>query len=179
MRNMPKRVWIPFVVILTILIGGRYFLMNLGHTPAPVTRANGHLRSLMTALEDMHRDSVEAKDDGREFPYSSPFQSDGFRLGPVDEIFPALVESTSYINGMPMDTLADPPQSYLAAASGETVILISVGKNGVLDIGEEELANILRNSDTNSGALDPFRYSPTNGAESEGDLFRVGGLRIR
>ncbi|MCB9784329.1 MAG: hypothetical protein H6751_15305 [Candidatus Omnitrophica bacterium] len=134
---------------------------------------NGELRILATALHDLQRDFEDAKAEGRQFEYKSPFQNDHFRFGPVEKLFPALVESSSYIAEIPLDTLAWPDQPYLAAASGGIVILMSVGRNGKLDITESELETSLRSVADLDAVIEGCRYMPTNGAKSKGDIFRI------
>lgn len=171
---MPRQVWISSVVIVVALVLLRYALMNFEDTDPTSGRVRSDLRSLMAGLVDLQTEYEIGVREGRTFSYQPPFWNEGFKFGPLGEMYPVLLESMEYPSEPPKDRFSNASDDYLVAASGPVVILMSVGPNGVLDISQNALRGLMETeSDRLDGRIHPFMYSATNGVQSTGDIFRI------
>lgn len=132
-----------------------------------MTKVNGELRSIAIAIFDA---------DSRTNVAAVPLVfSNTFVYGSVDEVFPDLemVTSTPRIDDLLKDDYHPSNDFYRAAAWKSTFVLMSVGPDGILNVTEDQVEEAIDQGKISESARLLWSYSPTNGSDSSGDVFRV------
>lgn len=159
-------VWIAVLFIAGLL--ALIFLPNhLEHPITPTTKVNGELRSIATSVFDLHS---TVRDVTTETPYWPEFA-----FGPVTEVFPDLHKVIDPVrwDDVVRDDYHPTNQPYRAAAWKEAFVLIGVGPDEVLNVTEDQIRQGIEDGSIALSARLDWAYSPTNGLDSTGDIFRV------
>jgi len=98
-----------------------------------------------------------------------------FQFERVDELWPDLFSIVVDPDTKPTDPFDPERKPYLAATQGNTIVLMGVGPNAVLDVAPTELEEALDEGTWAGLVTGAWRYSPTNGSKSRGDIFFLGG----
>jgi len=165
-------------VALVCVIGGFIFYPNELVNPirVPVTRANGEMRALATAVFDYHALVLNSNPEvAQSKGMADPLGEVEFRFGRANEIWPELFEfvGNEDLESWPDDPFDPEGGTYRAAILGATFILISLAEDGVLNTMPEVIEKALRSRTAAKDARILWAYSPTNGSGSSGDLLRV------
>lgn len=161
--------------LLLGLVAGVYLLPDstFEHPISNTTRPNGELRSIATAIFDLHEISRATPIPGATSTttFESPFASETFKYGTVIQVWPQLIESGA-MSSLPTDAMSPEGRPYEAAALGDSFLLLSRGPNGVFDVTPPEIEYAIKHKTIDGKALYVWPYSPTNGSDSRGDILR-------
>ncbi|MCB9770363.1 MAG: hypothetical protein H6751_15585 [Candidatus Omnitrophica bacterium] len=166
----------PFSVLMMVVLFGvgaffAYIIFKPNYLENPInvrmTKVNGELRSIATSIFDMETANRVV---------STPLNfSNDFVFGSVDEVFPDLVTTIDplEIGDLFKDEYNPSEDLYRAAKWNDTFVLISVGPDEVLNVTEGQIKEAMENQNVGKMARLEWAYSPTNGLDSSGDIFRV------
>jgi hypothetical protein len=133
----------------------------------PLTKVNGELRSIGISIFDL--------ESARKIAPTPLHFSNEFVFGSVDDVFPDLVDVIDpvEIGDLFKDEYHPSGDLYRAAAWKDAFVLISVGPDQILNVTEEQIKEAIEDGGIGKRARLEWSYSPTNGSESSGDIFRV------
>lgn len=128
-------------------------------------------------------------------PRCSPFIREEFQMGPFAEVFDPYFEGGScahpsgeVLKSFSKDYHTKRKKDFIVALKGEKILLISVGPDGVLSVGEDEMRELFEDPPEEESTeplsrdekreeflskLEPYVYRVTNGTGSNGDIFRL------
>jgi len=98
-----------------------------------------------------------------------------FYIGYMEDLFPHLVNQPQVISEFPKDPFDPEGRGYLWATTNisDNFMIICVGPDGVLNLSAKEMESCKDDSELRDKLRWDWAYSPTNGAYSSGDIYRL------
>lgn len=160
-------VWMGGLMIAGLFIAVLWPASLVNPIRQPMTKVNGELRSIATSVFDLHSTVQGATTERPHWP--------DFTFGPVTEVFPHLPKVIDPVrwDDIVRDDYHPTNQFYWAAAWKEAFVLIGVGPDEVLNVTEDQIRQGIEDGSIALSARLDWAYSPTNGLDSTGDIFRV------
>jgi hypothetical protein len=155
------------VVFLVYLIGSVTKDQVSSRIEVSVNRTESQMEAISKAATDFYRLDVTTRE-GID-PWSVEFQ-----WKRVDDLWPDLFSIVEDPAIQPIDPFDPEQQTYLVATQQHTTVLIGVGPNKKLDVFPSQVEEAIDNDELRRRCANDWRYSPTNGARSAGDLFVLG-----
>ncbi|MCA9436108.1 MAG: hypothetical protein KC978_10015 [Candidatus Omnitrophica bacterium] len=163
------------VVLVFAWFSYSVFTTGFGQGVSPSNRSywfkSDVLYELRLLLTEMHR--CANSEDGEGYEMRSPFETEEFRFGEFSDVYKDWFSHPimeSYEDSSPRDRYSEDDSDYFVASKGSLVAIISVGRDGQVDVTRKNLGMALRDEARVEKEIENFQYSTTNGIDSQGDL---------
>jgi hypothetical protein len=165
-----------FIVLAAVLAGFLYLFARTteqqiqNRIAAQVDRAQSEIEAIVEAAADHYRMDVTNSDG------SDPWRTD-FQFARVDELWPDLFSRVDHPETQPTDPFDPEQQAFLVATQGDTILAISLGPDERLEISPGQIEQAFDSGAYQDLITGSWSYSPTNGANSAGEIFAAGMYR--
>ena len=133
-------------------------------------QAEEQMKAIVKAAEEHYRLGAETRDG------VDPWKVE-FQFAHVNELWPdlfAIVEDSSLQPNDPFDPESKP---YLVATQRDTIVVLSVGPDRLINVSPEEIEQAIDNGTLKSKATGVWIYDHSKGSKSSGDLIVLGQYR--